>query len=158
MNREFETGMVWFRRDLRIFDNAALSMALQSCRHLYCVFIFDQDILDVLPRQDRRVEFIRESLVELDAMIRSYQSESGLVVRTGIAVNEVVKLVVMLNVQAIFAGHDDEPQSLVRDARVAHSLRLHGAVLRTCKEHVIFERREILTHSGNPFGIFTPYK
>ena len=54
----FATGLVWFRRDLRSFDNAALHHALTSCQQVHCVFVFDKEILDSLPRADRRVEFI----------------------------------------------------------------------------------------------------
>ena len=50
MNKAFDTGLVWLRRDLRIDDNAALQLALASCRHVHCAFVFDSDILDPLPR------------------------------------------------------------------------------------------------------------
>ena len=66
MEKTLASGLMWFRRDLRIDDNAALYLALKTCRQVHCVFIFDSEILDPLPRADRRVEFIRESLVELD--------------------------------------------------------------------------------------------
>ncbi|MEO8121366.1 MAG: deoxyribodipyrimidine photo-lyase, partial [Rhodoferax sp.] len=62
MNKQFETGLMWFRRDLRVVDNAALCLALKACRQVYCVFVFDQDILAALPRADARVEFIRAAL------------------------------------------------------------------------------------------------
>ena len=66
MPQHYETGLMWFRRDLRAEDNAALYHALKSCTKVFCVFVFDHDIVDTLPRADRRVEFIRESLVDLD--------------------------------------------------------------------------------------------
>ena len=76
-----EKALVWFRRDLRDHDHAALSAALSNAREVHCAFIFDTDILDALPsRQDRRVQFIRESLVELDAAVlvhRRHQSLMG---------------------------------------------------------------------------------
>ena len=160
MNHKFNTGLVWFRRDLRVNDNAALSGALAACRGLHCVFIFDRDILDALNRQDRRVEFIRGSVVELDAALQrlSLQAGSGLIVRYARAVSEVVELASILKVQAVFASHDDEPQSLVRDAAVAAALAQRSIVFKTCKDHVIFERQEILTQAGTPYGVFTPYK
>ncbi|MBU3648508.1 MAG: deoxyribodipyrimidine photo-lyase, partial [Limnohabitans sp.] len=65
------SGLMWFRRDLRAFDNAALYHALKSCHQVHCVFVFDRAILDALPKQDRRVEFIRESLVALDAELHA---------------------------------------------------------------------------------------
>lgn len=58
MKQLFDTGLMWFRRDLRVTDNATLHQALSCCRQLHCVFVFDRDILDGLPRVDRRVEFI----------------------------------------------------------------------------------------------------
>ena len=70
----FDRGLVWFRRDLRATDNAALHHALKACRRVWCVFVFDTDILEPLLARgltaDRRVAFIRESLVQLDARLR----------------------------------------------------------------------------------------
>ena len=71
MHKTYPAGLMWFRRDLRADDNAALYHALKACRRVYCVFVFDAAILDTLPRRDRRVAFIRESLVELDEALRA---------------------------------------------------------------------------------------
>jgi len=71
MSAPYRTGLVWFRRDLRAEDHAALHHALQQCQQVHCAFVFDRAILDPLPRRDRRVEFIRESLVELDSRLRT---------------------------------------------------------------------------------------
>ena len=61
-------ALVWFRRDLRVDDNAALSRALEEAKAVYCAFVFDTEILDALPaKSDRRVEFIWESVQELKA-------------------------------------------------------------------------------------------
>ena len=69
MSKKYRTGLMWFRRDLRAEDNAALYHALKSCRQVFCLFVFDRDILDGLPRADRRVEFIRESPVDLSGQL-----------------------------------------------------------------------------------------
>ena len=66
---------MWFRRDLRVEDNAALHHALKSCCKVFCVFVFDRDILDLLPSADRRVEFIRESLVDLDGQLHRVEPQ-----------------------------------------------------------------------------------
>ena len=157
---QFESGLMWFRRDLRVNDNAALCLALQSCRQLHCLFVFDQDILDPLPRADRRVEFIRESLYDLDESLRQLSGvpDSGLIVRQGDASESVLTLVQSLGVQVVFAAHDYEPQTLARDARVRTALAGMGVALHTCKDHVVLESREILTQTGTPYGVFTPYK
>lgn len=159
MQQRFKTGLVWFRRDLRTNDNAALSAALQCCEQVHCVFVFDRTILDALPRQDRRVEFIRESLVEVDASLRSMarQADAGLIILHGIASDEIVSLALELKVQTVFAAHDYEPQAVARDAGVQQQLQAFGCHLITCKDHVIFEGLEVLTQTGKPYGVFTPY-
>lgn len=160
MTQAFETGLMWFRRDLRVTDNAALHMALKACRQLHCVFVFDTDILDDLPRADRRVEFIRESLVELNRDLRqlSAQDATGLIIQHAKAVDVIAPLARELGAQAVFAAHDYEPQSERRDAKVRDDLASIGIDFQTCKDHVIFERQEILTQGGTPYGVFTPYK
>ena len=159
----YDKGLMWFRRDLRAQDNAALYHALKVCRQVWCVFVFDTDILDALPRSDRRVEFIRESLVELDSALRELgarhgQVGTGLIVLHDHARHAIPALAARLGVQAVFTNHDDEPAALARDARVLGDLAHAGIILRSFKDHVIFERREVLTQSGGSFGVFTPYK
>jgi len=151
---------MWFRRDLRSHDNAALFQALESCEQVHCVFVFDRAILDRLGRSDRRVEFVRESLVGLDGALRRLcgKAHAGLIVRHEVAADEVPRLTRELGVQAVFANHDDEPQSLARDASVRTSLAASGIAFHTAKDHVIFERREILSSAGTPYTVFTPYK
>ncbi len=158
--KPFHTGLMWFRRDLRVEDNAALHHALKHCLQVHCVFMFDRDILDSLPRADRRVEFIRESLVELDAALRGLagRADAGLIVLHGAAGHEIPHLARKLGVQAVFASHDYEPQAIARDAAVRGALANGGVALHSCKDHVIFEREEILTQLGKPYGVFTPYK
>jgi len=160
MNTAFSSGLVWFRRDLRANDNAALFHALKNCAKVYCVFVFDTDILEPLPRADRRVEFIRESLVDLDLQLRALAGleTAGLIVRHGKAREEMAKLAHQLGVQSVFANHDDEPASLTRDAQVRGALADLGIALHTYKDHVIFERQELVTQMGRPYSVFTPYK
>jgi deoxyribodipyrimidine photo-lyase len=164
MQVPFDKGLMWFRRDLRATDNAALYHALKRCRQLYCVFVFDAEILEALPRADRRVEFIRESLVELDAQLRSLCSNTNtstqpvLIVRHAWASTEIPQLAQALQVQAVFANHDYEPQAIARDTLVRQALATADIQLHTFKDQVIFECEEVLTQMGKPYGVFTPYK
>ncbi|MDP3863363.1 MAG: deoxyribodipyrimidine photo-lyase, partial [Rhodoferax sp.] len=160
MTQNFETGLMWFRRDLRLVDNAALHLALRQCARVHCVFVFDRDILAPLPRADRRVEFIRESLVELDAGLRQLKRKAGagLIVVHAVARDEIPRLAAALRVQAVFAARDYEPQAQARDEAVRQALAQVGCAFFTCKDQVIFEGRDILTQSGTPYGVFTPYK
>ena len=163
MNKPFERALVWLRRDLRTDDHAALHHALRSARQVWCCFVFDRDILDPLPRADRRVEFIRDSLVGVDSQIRALAASHGvegarLIVRHGWAHEDLPQLAAALGVQAVYASHDDEPACLARDARVRGLLADAGIALHTMKDHVVFERGEVLTLGGSPFSVFTPYK
>jgi len=162
-----DSALVWFRRDLRAHDHAALFHALKAARQVWCVFVFDRDILDPLLerglRADRRVEFIHDSVVQLDAALAALgeshrRTGVRLLVRHGHAAHEVVALASALHVQAVYANHDDEPAALQRDARVRGLLAGAGIALHTSKDHVVFERSEVLTAAGSPYGVFTPYK
>ena len=163
----YDKGLMWFRRDLRAADNAALSHALRACRQLCCVFVFDTDILDPLLARglqaDRRVDFIWRSLRALDADLRalgaSHQvAEAGLIVLHGRAAGLLPELARQLQVQAVFANHDDEPAAQTRDAQVLGDLAHAGIMFHGHKDQVVFERRELLTQAGHPFAVFTPYK
>jgi deoxyribodipyrimidine photo-lyase len=153
MNKPFSTGLVWFRRDLRATDNAALFHALKNCQKVHCVFVFDTNILAHLPPKDRRVAFIQESLVELDAALTH-----GLIVLHSSSLKAIPQLAHSLEAQAVFANHDDEPQALSRDAQVRGALANAGIAFHTYKDHVVFERQEVLTLAGKPYTVFTPYK
>ncbi|MFM9917358.1 MAG: cryptochrome/photolyase family protein [Rhizobacter sp.] len=163
MSPSIDTALVWFRRDLRTDDHAALHHALRSARHVWCVFVLDREILDPLPRADRRVEFIVDSLADLHAQLTALGAAhgvqgTGLIVRHAWARDEIPALAQRLRVQAVYASHDDEPAALGRDARVRGRLADLGIAFHTSKDHVVFERSEVLTGSGTPYGVFTPYK
>ena len=160
MEKTYPAGLMWFRRDLRGTDNAALFHALKACRQVHCVFVFDSAILGSLPRQDRRVEFIRDSLVDLDDQLRTLAGNeaAGLITAHGVAVHEIERIARELQVQSVFANHDDEPQAIARDAAARGALANAGIGFHTFKDQVVFERTELLTQTGKPYAVFTPYK
>ncbi|MBK1616248.1 deoxyribodipyrimidine photolyase [Rubrivivax gelatinosus] len=163
MNKSIDSALVWLRRDLRTEDNATLYHALRAARRVWCVFVFDRDILDPLPRADRRVEFIHDSVAGVDAELRALAAThgvegAGLIVRHGRVLEQIPRLAAALGVQAVYASHDAEPEALARDARVRGALAAAGIAFHTAKDHVVFERDEVLTQSGGPFSVFTPYR
>ena len=163
MQKKYRTGLMWFRRDLRADDNAAFHHALKSCQQVFCAFVFDSEILDALPRNDRRVEFIRESLVDLNSQLQRLGLKhgtalAGLLVRHGTASSALPALAARLSVNAVFANHDDEAYSLARDAAVQALMERQGVAFHSFKDHLIFERNEVLTLAGKPYSVFTPYK
>jgi deoxyribodipyrimidine photo-lyase len=155
-----DSALMWFRRDLRLGDNAALHHCLKSARRVYAAFVFDRAILDDLLaeglRTDRRVDFIHRSLRELDEQLRL--QGGALIVRHGLAAEHIVRLAEELRVDAVFANHDYEPYAIERDTTVAAALGKAGRRLHTFKDQVIFERDEVLTGAGRPFSVFTPYR
>jgi deoxyribodipyrimidine photo-lyase len=151
------TALVWFRRDLRDYDHAALHRALSSAERVYCAFVFDREILDALSRgSERRVEFIHASLVELDAALRA--RGGGLIVRHGMAREEIPALAVALGVGAVFANRDYELAAKDRDAVVGRALAAAGIAFHLDKDQVLFDGDEILTQAGRPYTVFTPYR
>ncbi|MRV74533.1 deoxyribodipyrimidine photo-lyase [Duganella sp. FT92W] len=155
-NPPFRTALVWFRRDLRSFDHAALHHALLRSETVFCAFIYDKEILDTLPRADRRVEFIHACIGELAAELQ--QMGGNLIVRHAVARDEIPRLAAELNADAVFANHDYEPQAIARDDAVARALAAGGRPLFTFKDQVIFEKNDVLSQSGTSFSVFTPYK
>jgi deoxyribodipyrimidine photo-lyase len=145
--------LVWFRRDLRNFDHAALHHALSCAGDIYGVFVFDREILDPLPRVDRRVEFIRDAVAELDASLGG-----NLVALHGRARDAVPHLARELGVDAVLANRDYEPAAIARDRDVAASLASSGIAYHDFKDHLIFDRDEIVARSGRPYSVFTPYR
>ncbi|UUX95699.1 cryptochrome/photolyase family protein [Aquabacterium sp. J223] len=166
-DKPYDRALVWFRRDLRTDDNAALHHALRQARQVLCGFVFDTEILQPLLDRglaaDRRVEFIRDSLLELDGELRRLGEDhgvanAGLVVVHGPARQALPVLAEALHVQAVFAAHDDEPYSHDRDGAVRGALADRGVVLHTVKDHLVFERDEVMTAGGTPYSVYTPYK
>ena len=149
-------SLVWFRRDLRAFDHAALHRALTSSGRVYCVFVYDSDILDALPRDDRRVRFIHASLASLDAELR--RLGGYLIVRQGRPLELVPALAAELQVDAVHVCTDYEPEAVDRDARMKAQLEADGRKFLSYKDQVIFEQEEVLTLVKGPFSVFTPYK
>jgi deoxyribodipyrimidine photo-lyase len=152
-----DTALVWFRRDLRIHDNAALWHGLNGARRVHCVFVFDCDILEALPdKADRRVEFIHASVVALKSALEG--RGGGLHVLVGSARRLIPGLAEKLDAGVIYASRDCEPAAVERDSHVASALAGAGRRLELVKDQVIFGADEILTASGAPYHVFTPYR
>src|SRR5438067_6308548 len=120
-------SLVWFRRDLRIDDHAALHHALRSSRRVFAVFVFDTDILADLAPDDRRLPFLHACVHELDTYLR--ESGGYLIVRHGSAAQEIARLAGELDAESVFANHDYEPQAIARDRTVMELLRRDGRSL-----------------------------
>ncbi len=153
----YTKSLVWFRRDLRDFDHAALYHALKSSQQVFCVFVFDTTILNLLEnKQDRRVEFIWESIKELKAAL---QAKGGdLIVQHGNPRELIPALALQANVNAVFVNRDYEPSAVARDADVANQLAKNNIEFHHFKDQVIFEKDEVLSLSNKPYSVFSHYR
>lgn len=151
---------MWFRRDLRLRDNAALYHALKSASEqglrVVPLFIFDRTILDALPdKRDRRVEFIHHSLQEMQRDLAA--QGSSMLVRYGTPDEVWRGLFEEFAIQAVFCNHDYEQYALKRDEHIGKLCASNGAAFTTSKDQTIFEKHEILTGEQRPYTVFTPY-
>ncbi len=107
---------MWFRRDLRLHDNMALSWATQNSREVYSVFVFDKNILDKLKdKKDHRVYFIHKTLEAMNEKLS--KEEAGIYIIHGDPIDEVPKLAKELGVDVVCANRDYERYAKDRDKK-----------------------------------------
>lgn len=149
-------SIFWFRRDLRLTDNAGLFHALSDEYPVMPIFIFDTEILDLLPKSDARLTFIWE---ELQKMRKELQDKFG----SSIAMfygkpSEVFQEICQeYSVAKVYTNRDYEPYALQRDAAVKSLLAKHSIEFHDFKDQVIFEKNEVEKNSGGPYLVFTPF-
>jgi len=156
MKSQQEVSIFWFRRDLRLNDNAGLHHALRSGKPVIPMFIFDESILSKLEdKHDKRVDFIHRSLSELKAELQSFGSD--LLVFHGKPIGVYNQLIKDYSVKSVFTNHDYEPYAQKRDAEISELLSEHGIAFQTFKDQCIFEKGEVLKDDGKPYTVYTPY-
>ncbi|MEE4001589.1 deoxyribodipyrimidine photo-lyase [Tenacibaculum sp. FZY0031] len=153
---ENKVSIFWFRRDLRLEDNKGLHEALQSGNKVVPLFIFDEDILESLPKHDARVTFIYQTLQQLDKELRKHQS--SLIIKKGKPLEVWRELIGEYTIEAVYTNKDYEPYAIKRDKEVADFLASKGIIFKAFKDQVIFEENEVLKNDGTPYTVFTPYK
>ncbi len=149
-------NVMWFRRDLRLADNAALYHALQAGKPVLPIFIFDKNILDKLEdKTDRRVAFIHAALQDMQQQLIGIKSSLKVFYST--PAEAFTQLLSAYNIHTVFTNHDYEPYAAERDVQVAALLKAGGTDFNTSKDQVIFEKLEVTKDDGKPYTVFTPY-
>ena len=149
-------NVFWFRRDLRLDDNAGLFHALQKNKPVLLVFIFDKEILDQLPQDDARVSFIYKMLDIIKTNLQvNYNSDIALYYGNPLGVYKI--LIAKYHIDTVYTNHDYEPYAKKRDLEVAAFLDNQGVSFKTFKDHVIFEKNEVVKSDGKPYLVYTPY-
>ena len=149
-------GLVWFRRDLRLRDNPALSAACKECREIVPLFVFDEPLLRSHVFGSTSVSFMLGCLEEL----RRSLAEHGVTLawRIGEPIETVVRTATELAADAIYWNRDYEPAALERDRTVQQRLAQQGRTVRTFKDHVVFEAEEVRGLTGEPFQRYSAYR
>lgn len=146
----------WFRRDLRLNDNAGLYHALKSGNTILPIFIFDKDILDKLSNKgDLRVNFIHKVISDLKRELNNLGSD--LAVFYGKPLDVFKELSQKYAISAVFTNHDYEPYAIKRDLEVKDFLLSKAIDFKSFKDQVIFEKDEIVKDDGKPYVVYTPF-
>lgn len=149
-------SIFWYRRDLRLEDNTGLFKALNENKNILPIFIFDNEILDELPEDDSRLNFIYESLAKINKQLNNHNT--SLQILKG-QIDDVWKnLVTTYDIQKVYLNKDYEPYAIKRDQKIKEFLNSKGIEMKTFKDQVIFEEDEIVKADGKPYTVFTPYK
>ena len=148
-------NIFWFRRDLRLNDNCGLFEALIAGQKVLPIFIFDQEILSKLPKDDARVSFIHQELENIHHQLKKIGS--SLTVCVGKPKDIFNSLSEKHQIETVFCNHDYEPYAIQRDLEIKELLRSKNINFKTFKDQVIFERNEITKKDGTPYKVYTPY-
>ncbi|MCD8454372.1 DNA photolyase family protein [Tenacibaculum finnmarkense genomovar ulcerans] len=149
-------AIFWFRRDLRLEDNVALFNALNSSNKVVPIFIFDEEILDNLPKNDARVSFIYQTLQQLDTDLKD--TGSSLLIKKGNPLEVWKTIISEFDISAVYTNKDYEPYALQRDAEIHDFLKSKSIDFLSYKDQVIFEKAEVTKNDGLPYTVYTPYK
>lgn len=150
-----EIAIFWFRRDLRLEDNAGLLHALTSGHKVMPLFIFDTNILSGLEPDDIRMGFLVKILENLNSSIK--KRGSSLQFFTGRPIDAFNELKEKYEIKALYFNHDYEPYTIKRGKEITDYLREHGIPSFSYKDQVIFEKSEVVKNDGNPYTLYTPY-
>ena len=153
---ETKINVFWFRRDLRLDDNAGLYHALKGECPVLPIFIFDTKILEQLENKyDRRVDFIHREIMKMQERLESEGFSLEVLVST--PEDAFTKLLQQYNIANVYTNMDYEPYAAERDHLISVLLKEHGIHFHTIKDHVLLEKNEVLKDDGKPYTVFTPY-
>ena len=149
-------SIFWFRRDLRLKDNHGLYQALESEKKVLPIFIFDEDILDLLENKyDKRVDFIVQALQTLNSFLKS--KNKGIKIFKGKPLEIYKKLTENYEIEAVYSNEDYEPYAIKRDQEIADFLASKNINFHQFKDQVIFHKDEIVKADKKPYTVYTPY-
>lgn len=149
-------SIFWFRRDLRLEDNIALYESISLKKNVLPIFIFDDNILNELPNDDPRVNFIYQTLFDINLVLQKH--DTSLLILKGKLEDIWSKLIQKYTIESVFINKDYEPYAIKRDQKLGEVLKSNGIELHSFKDQVVFEESEVVKANGEPYTVFTPFK
>lgn len=154
--RDKNTNFFWFRRDLRLHDNAGLYHALKAGQQVVGLFIFDTEILDKLAdKDDARVTFLFDRVTQLKAEIESLGGQ--MIIAHGAPEDVWKRLIDQHDIAAVYTNRDYELYAMQRDNAINDLCESNSIGFHDFKDHVIFEKDEVTKGDGTPYIVFTPF-
>lgn len=149
-------NIFWFRRDLRLDDNTALTQALKQKENVLSIFIFDKEILSKLTdKKDKRVDYFHQALKSIDDELKKHGSSLKTYFEKPI--DAFKQIIEEFDVEAVFYNRDYEPYAIKRDDEIKNFLEKNNIEVFNFKDQVIFENDEIVKNDGLPYTVYTPY-
>ena len=150
-----EISIFWFRRDLRIDDNNGLYNALKENDTVLPIFIYDKNILNKLNTNDHRIEYINHSISKMnDTLSKKNKSISCFY---GNPKEVFLNLIKQFDIRKVYTNRDYSPYSIKRDLITKQLLEDNKIQFCDFKDHVLFEKNEIVKDDGTPYKVYTPF-
>lgn len=155
LNDHKESAIVWFRKDLRLSDNPALTIAINSGVEIYPVFIYapEEEIFGDLGGACKW--WLHQSLASLDQSLNELGLQ--LFIYKGESLKTLQTIVAKTGAKSVYWNRRYEPNIIERDKTIKKSLQDDGLEVKTFNANLLFEPWEIANSSGKPFQVFTPF-
>ncbi len=146
---------VWFRQDLRLADNPALTAAATRGAPLLPVYVLDDETPGRWAPGGAGCWWLHHSLTALAADLHGLGRP--LVLRRGGAERVIPELAAEVGAGAVFWNRCYEPFAIARDTRIKSALIERGLSVESSNGALLFEPWVPQTQSGGPFKVFTPF-
>ena len=152
-----KTGLIWFRNDLRIFDNPALHFATQENSQIIPLYIFDTTSTTERHQRigDAQTWWLLHSLKALSQSFSKRDIE--LIIETGDSVKILLSFIKQYSIGSVYWNKVYEPKAILRDKKIKYLLQTHGVEVREFNASLLTEPESIRNKQGEFFKIFSPY-
>ena len=150
-----KTVIFWFRRDLRLNDNTGLYHSLKNNSKVLPIFIYDKNTLSKLNGTDHRLDFIQSSINDINVILN--KKNKSLSTFYGNPLDVFSKLIKKYNISKVYTNTDYTPYSTHRDIKIKELLESKNIKFKSYKDHVLFEKSEVVKNDNTPYKVYTPY-